>query len=121
MVEKSRTDRPASREAAAPAAQRPSAKPRETAASAYDSFWHCLSGRRPDEHWTRDRDVAPLRNLRAAFGLAEETRPIDYGPMARGGSSSPPAKLPSGQPPAEGDRPAGSSEKRGASPRTRRG
>ena len=120
MVQKSKTDRAASDETATPATQRPPAKPRETVGSAYDSFWHCLSGRRPAERWARDSDVAPLGSLRAAFGLAEETQPIDYGLMGQTRSAPPTAK-PLAEPSREaGARPAGADEGTSARPRPRR-
>ncbi len=121
MVEKSKTDRAASGEAVKPGVQRPPAKPPETAGSTYDSFWHCLSGRRPAERWGRDKDVAPLRSLRAAFGLAEETQPIDYGTLGQAGSTSTPITGRSRQSADGGARPAGTGEDRGASGRPRRG
>jgi hypothetical protein len=102
MVQKLKTDRAASGETAKSGAPRPPAKPRETVGSAYDSFWHCLSGRRPGERWARDRDVAPLGSLRAAFGLAEETQPINYGRMGQTGRDVPAAK-PSAGPSRETD------------------
>lgn len=121
MVPKSKTDRAASGETAPPAAQRPPTRARETVGSAYDSFWHCLSGRRPAERWARDSDVAPLGSLRAAFGLAEERQRIDYGPMAQAGSTSPPAKAKSSESPDAGARSAGAGENRGGRSPPRRG
>lgn len=121
MVPKSKTDRAASGETAPPAAQGPPARAREPAGSAYDSFWHCLSGRRPAERWARDRDVAALGSLRAAFGLAEERQPIDYGPMAQADRPSPPAKGEAGEAPSTGARSAGTGENRGGRSPPRRG
>jgi hypothetical protein len=112
MAEKSKTDRAASDETPGPAAQRPAAKPREMAGSAYDSFWHCLSGRRPAERWGRDSDVTPLRSLRAAFGLAEEAQPIDYGPKGAPGRTSAAAKPPAA--PDAGTQPTGTGRTGGA-------
>lgn len=121
MIEKSKTDPAASGETAKAAAQRSPAKARETKSNTYDSFWHCLSGRRPTERWTRDRDVAPLRPLRAAFGLAEEKQPIDYGPMGRPGHTVPPTQARPGPSRDAGTGPAGTDEHGGVTPRPRRG
>lgn len=121
MVQKSKTDRAAPGATMKPGVQRRAATPLETAGSAYDSFWRCLSGRRPAERWARDEDVAPLGTLRAAFGLAEEAQPIDYGTLERAGSASTPAAKRSRQSPDGGARPAGPGANRGANARPRRG
>lgn len=61
-----RTDRPAPGRAES----RPPAGSGE-----YDRFWRCQSGARATEAWP-GADASPLANLRHAFGLAEERRPI---------------------------------------------
>lgn len=119
MAEKSKTDRTASDETPRPATQRPPANPREMTGSAYDSFWHCLSGRPAAERWGRDSDITPLRSLRAAFGLAEEPQPIDYGPKGACGRTSPAAKLPAA--PDAGTQPTGTGKTGGARRHQQRG
>jgi len=124
MVQKSRTDQgsseAASEEAAKTHVRSAPAKPRATVANAYDSFWHCLSGRRPVERWTRHEDVAPLRTLRMAFGLAEEPQPIDYGPMTRTGSVAAPARMRTGPSTDDGERSSDTAETMRNSPPARR-
>lgn len=121
MVEKSKTGPAASGEMTKPAAQRPPAKPRQTPGNTYDSFWHCLSGQRPTERWAHDRDVAPLRPLRAAFGLAEERQPIDYGPTGRPSRTVPPTQARCGQARDADAGPASMDELGRVTPRPRRG
>jgi hypothetical protein len=120
MAEKSKTDPAAPGDANRPAVQRSPAKAREAAGSAYDSFWHCLSGQHPAGRWPRDRDVAPLRPLRAAFGLAEEKQPIDYGPTGQPGHAAPRTQARGGHARDARARPSGSEEHRGAAPGPRR-
>lgn len=121
MVEKSKTDPAASGGMTKPAAQRPPAKARQSPGNAYDSFWHCLSGQHPAERWARDRDVAPLRPLRAAFGLAEEKQPIDYGPAGQPVDTAPRTQAPGGHARDARARPASPEGHRGATPGPRRG
>lgn len=121
MAEKSKTDPAVPGETTKPVMQRPPGRAREAGGSTYDSFWHCLSGQHPAGRWTRDRDVAPLRSLRAAFGLAEEKQPIDYGPADRAHRTVPPTQGPSGRSQDARPRPAGAEDHRGVTDRPRRG
>jgi hypothetical protein len=59
--------------------EHPAERVRDSNSSAYDRFWHCLSGRRPGERWPGG-DVAPLANWTRAFGLAEDQKPLTFPP-----------------------------------------